>query len=76
MFLAFFGWFLKIGLNEIRETFYRLSARYLKWNSLFLYYLLIRFHHNRKGGPFEIEQPKVGPKGEPSGCERVKEHKG
>ena len=41
----------------------RLATRYLKWNSLFLYYLLKRFHHNRKGGPFEIEQPKVGPKG-------------
>jgi len=32
--------------------------------------------HNRKGGAFEIEQPKVGPKGEPSGSERVKEHGG
>jgi hypothetical protein len=31
-------------------------------------------NHNRKGGGFEIEQPKVGPKGEPSGSERVKEH--
>jgi len=40
LFRAFFCWFLKIGLNEIRETFYRLAARYLKWNSLFLYYLL------------------------------------
>jgi hypothetical protein len=27
------------------------------------------FNHNRKGGAFEIEQPKVGPKGEPSGSE-------
>ena len=25
------------------------------------------FNHNRKGGAFEIEQPKVGPKGETSG---------
>ena len=32
------------------------------------------FDHNRKGGVFEIEQPKVGPKGEPSGSERVKGH--
>jgi hypothetical protein len=31
--------------------------------------------HNRKGGAFEIEQPKVGPKGEMSGSERVKEHR-
>ncbi len=31
--------------------------------------------HNRKGGAFEIEQPKVGPKGEPSGNERVKGHR-
>jgi hypothetical protein len=31
-------------------------------------------NHNRKGGAFEIEQPKVGPKGEPSGSERVKGH--
>ena len=28
--------------------------------------------HNRKGGAFEIEQPKVGPEGELSGGERVK----
>jgi hypothetical protein len=34
-----------------------------------------RFDHNRKGGTFEIEQPKVGPKGEPSGSERVKGHR-
>jgi hypothetical protein len=34
-----------------------------------------KFNHNRKGGAFEIEQPKVGPKGEPSGSERVKEHR-
>jgi hypothetical protein len=27
-------------------------------------------------GPFEEEQPKVGPKGETSGSERVKEHGG
>jgi hypothetical protein len=33
-----------------------------------------RFDHNRKGGAFEIEQPKVGPKGETSGSERVKGH--
>ena len=25
--------------------------------------------HNRKGGAFEIEQPKVGPNGEPSASE-------
>jgi hypothetical protein len=31
--------------------------------------------HNRKGGAFEIEQPKVGPKGEPSGNERIKGHR-
>jgi hypothetical protein len=31
-------------------------------------------NHNRKGGAFEIEQPKVGPKGETSGSERVKGH--
>ena len=31
--------------------------------------------HNRKGGTFEIEQPKVGPKGESSGSERVKAHR-
>ena len=31
-----------------------------------------KINHNRKGGAFEIEQPKVGPKGEPSGSERVK----
>ena len=30
--------------------------------------------HNRKDGAFEIEQPEVGPEGEPSGSERVKEH--
>ena len=30
--------------------------------------------HNRKGGAFEIEQPKVGPEGELSGGERVKGH--
>jgi hypothetical protein len=34
-----------------------------------------RINHNRKGGAFEIERPKVGPKGEPSGSERVKEHR-
>jgi hypothetical protein len=34
-----------------------------------------RIKHNRKGGAFEIEQPKVGPKGEPSGSERVKAHR-
>jgi hypothetical protein len=33
------------------------------------------FNHNRKGGAFEIEQPKVGPKGETSGSERVKGHR-
>ena len=33
-------------------------------------------NHNRKGGGFEMEQPKVGPKGEPSGSERVKGHRG
>jgi hypothetical protein len=33
--------------------------------------------HNRKGwGVFEKEQPKVGPKGEMSGSERVKGHRG
>ena len=40
---------------------------------------LKRSNHNRKGGAFEIEQPKIGPKGEPSGCERLKRrraHKG
>ena len=26
-----------------------------------------RINHNRKGGAFEIKQPKVGPKGETSG---------
>ncbi len=31
--------------------------------------------HNRKGGAFEIEQPKVGPEGELSGGERVKGHR-
>ena len=31
-----------------------------------------RINHNRKGGVFAIEQPRVGPKGEPSG--RVKLH--
>ena len=35
-----------------------------------------KINHNRKGGAFEIEQPKVGPKGEMSGSERVKEHGG
>ena len=34
------------------------------------------FHHNRAFGKCEIEQPKVGPKGETSGSERVKEHGG
>jgi hypothetical protein len=34
-----------------------------------------KINHNRKGGAFEIEQPKVGPKGEPSGSERVKGHR-
>jgi N-acetylglucosaminyldiphosphoundecaprenol N-acetyl-beta-D-mannosaminyltransferase len=28
----------------------RLATRYLKWNSLFLYYLLKKFHHGRHGG--------------------------
>ena len=37
--------------------------------------LTSRINHNRKGGAFEIEQPKVGPKGELSGSERVKEHR-
>ena len=37
--------------------------------------LTSRINHNRKSGAFEIEQPKVGPKGEPSGSERVKEHR-
>lgn len=32
-------------------------------------------YHNRKGGAFEIEEPKVGPKGESSGSERVKGHR-
>ena len=32
-------------------------------------------NHNRKGGAFEIEQPKGGPKGEPSGNERIKGHR-
>ena len=31
--------------------------------------------HNRKGGAFKIEQPKVGPKGEPSGNVRIKGHR-
>jgi len=35
---------------------------------------LSMINHNRKGGAFEIEQPKVGPKGEASGSERVKGH--
>ena len=30
--------------------------------------------HNRKDGAFKKEQPEVGPEGEPSGSERVKEH--
>ena len=33
---------------------------------------LKRSNHNRKGGASEIEQPRVGPKGEPSGYKRVK----
>ena len=33
-----------------------------------------KINHNRKGGTFEIEQPEVGPEGEPSGSERVKGH--
>ena len=33
------------------------------------------FNHNRALGKSEIEQPKVGPKGEPSGSERVKGHR-
>ena len=37
--------------------------------------LTSRINHNRKSGAFEIEQSKVGPKGEPSGSERVKEHR-
>ena len=32
---------------------------------------LKRITPNRKGGACEINQPKVGPKGSPSGCERV-----
>ena len=32
--------------------------------------------HNRKDGAFEKDQPEVGPEGEPSGSERVKEHGG
>jgi hypothetical protein len=32
-------------------------------------------NHNRKSGAFEIERPKVGLKGESSGCERVKGHR-
>jgi uncharacterized DUF497 family protein len=35
---------------------------------------LSMINHNRKGGAFEIEQPKVGQKGEASGSERVKGH--
>ena len=35
---------------------------------------LLGINHNRKGGAFEIEQTKVGPKGETSGSERVKGH--
>jgi hypothetical protein len=34
----------------------------------------VGINHNRKGGAFEIEQTKVGPKGETSGSERVKGH--
>jgi len=34
-----------------------------------------QINHNRKGGAFEIEQPEVGPKGESSGGERVKEQR-
>jgi hypothetical protein len=30
--------------------------------------------HNRKDGAFKKEQPEVGPEGESSGSERVKEH--
>ena len=36
--------------------------------------LTSRINRNRKSGAFEIEQPKVGPKGEPSGSKRFKEH--
>ena len=82
------AWMQRAGLTwayRLATEPRRLAGRYFYWNSLFLYYLLKtksaqrdtrRFHHNRKGGPFEIEQPKVGPKGEPSGRERVKEHGG
>ncbi len=45
------------------------------WESLRSGIGLLGINHNRKGGAFEIEQPKVGPKGEPSGSERVKEHR-
>jgi hypothetical protein len=31
-----------------------------------------RINHNRKGGAFEIEQPKVGPKGEGAGATESK----
>ena len=45
------------------------------WGSLRSGSGLLGINHNRKGGAFEIEQPKVGPKGEPSGSERVKGHR-
>jgi N-acetylglucosaminyldiphosphoundecaprenol N-acetyl-beta-D-mannosaminyltransferase len=73
------AWMQRAGLTWIYRLATeprRLATRYLKWNSLFLYYLLIKFYHNRKGGPFEIEQQKVGPKGESSGSERVKGQRG
>ena len=44
------------------------------WESLGSGSDLLGINHNRKGGAFEIEQPKVGPKGETSGSERVKGH--
>ena len=44
------------------------------WGSLRSGSGLLGTKHNRKGGAFEIEQPKVGPKGETSGSERVKGH--
>ena len=34
------------------------------------------FTTTERRGRLEVEQPKVGPKGKPSGSERVKEHGG
>jgi hypothetical protein len=36
---------------------------------------LSQINHNRKGGVYKIEQPEVGPKGESSGGELVKEQR-